>query len=96
MSINASLLQSIRRRLGQSINPSFGTATQVGDLYEAYIFTLVVRAALNEGAVAEQGGSLTFRNPEDQITADLLFRRSPGQIYATTQPYTHAVIEFAD
>jgi hypothetical protein len=94
VSINASLLQSIRLRLGRNINPSFGTTTQVGDLYEAYIFSLVIRAALNEGAVPEQGGALTFRDPDDQVTTNLLFRRSPGQIYTTTQPYTHAVIEF--
>jgi hypothetical protein len=94
VSINASLLQSIRLRLGRSISPSFGTATHVGDLYEAYIFSLVIRAAINEGAVPEQGGALTFRDPDDQVTTDLLFRRSPGQIYTTTQPYTHAVIEF--
>jgi hypothetical protein len=30
----------------------------------------------------------------DQPTSDLLFRRSPGQIYASTQAYTHAVVEF--
>lgn len=94
MSINAALLQSIRLRLGWNINPSFGTTTQVGDLYEAYIFSLVIRAALNEGAVPEQGGALSLRDPNDSITTNLLFRRSPGQIYATTQPYTHAVIEF--
>jgi hypothetical protein len=95
VSDQASLLQSIRLRLGKSISPSFSNATQVGDLYEAYIFSLVIRAALNEGAVPNQNGSVTFRDPDDTLTAHLLFRRSPGQIYAATQAYTHAVIEFA-
>ena len=95
MSINASLLQSIRLRLGRGIHPSFSTATHVADIYEAYIFSLVIRAAINEGAISEQGGALTFRDPQDNITTDLLFRRSPGQIYSESQPYTHAVIEFA-
>jgi hypothetical protein len=76
------------------MHPSFNTTTHVADIYEAYIFSLVIRAAMNEGAVSEQGGSLTFRDPQDQITTDLLFRRSPGQIYSELQPYTHAVIEF--
>ena len=94
MSINASLLQSIRLRLGRAMSPSFGTATQGTDLYEAYIFSLVIRAALNEGALPEQGGALTFCDRDGQITTNLLFRRSPGQIYAATQACTHAVIEF--
>jgi hypothetical protein len=95
VSINASLLQSIRLRLGRTINPDFGVATNVADLYEAYIFSLVIRAALNEGAVPDQGGSIGFRDPDNQPTSRLLFRRSPGQIYTATQLYTHAVIEFA-
>jgi hypothetical protein len=37
VSINAALLQSIRLRLGRGISPSFGTATHVADIYEAYI-----------------------------------------------------------
>ncbi|MBD1856200.1 MULTISPECIES: hypothetical protein [Leptolyngbya] len=82
-------------RLGQNITPSFSTAIESGDLYEAYIFSLIIRAALNEGSVPEQGGALNFRDPDDNDTTTLLFRRSPGQIYAATQPYTHAVIEFA-
>ena len=94
MSINGSLLQSIRLRLGRGIQPRFTTATHVADIYEAYNFSLVIRAAMNEGAVPEQDGTLTFRNPHDQITTDLLFRRSPGQIYSEIQPYTHSVIEF--
>lgn len=94
MPSNASLLQSIRLRLGRHLSPSFGTATDIADLYEAYIFSLVIRAAFNEGAAPEQRGSLTFRDSGDHFTTHLLFRRSPGQIYTTTQPYTHAVIEF--
>ena len=65
MSINGSLLQSIRLRLGRGIQPRFTTATHVADIYEAYIFSLVIRAAMNEGAVPEQDGTLTFRNPHD-------------------------------
>ncbi|MGG6270891.1 hypothetical protein ACQ4M3_41465 [Leptolyngbya sp. AN03gr2] len=95
MSINPSLLKSLRQRLGQQVTPSFGTTVQGGDLYEAYIFSLVIKAALNEGAVPAEGGAISFRDPQDNITPDLLFRKSPGQIYAKTQAYTHAVIEFA-
>jgi hypothetical protein len=94
VSINPSLLKSLRQRLGQSISPSFGTETQGGDLYEAYIFSLVIKAAINEGAAPAQGGSVSFHDPQDIVTTTLRFRRSPGQIYAATQAYTHAVIEF--
>jgi len=82
-------------RLGQQVTPSFSTVIEGGDLYEAYIFSLVIRAAVNEGAEPAQEGSLSFRDPQDNVTTELRFRRSPGQIYAASQPYTHAVIEFA-
>jgi hypothetical protein len=95
VSSKASLLKSLRMRLGQQVTPSFSAAIEGGDLYEAYIFSIVIRAAINEGADPTQAGSISFRDPQDNITTELRFRRSPGQIYAATQPYTHAVIEFA-
>jgi hypothetical protein len=90
-----SLLRSLRQRLSPSVSPGFGIEVQGGDLYEAYIFSLVVKAAINEGAVPARGGSVSYLDSKGTVAKTLKFRRSPGQIYAATQAYTHAVIEFS-
>ncbi|MBD2296393.1 hypothetical protein H6G06_23640 [Anabaena sphaerica FACHB-251] len=87
-SSNSSLLQGIKSRIGNLVNLGFSSSTDLSDLYEAYIFSILIRAAKNEGA------NISFQNPLEQEVQSLIFRRSPGQIYVTTQPYTHAVIEF--
>ncbi|WP_414754698.1 hypothetical protein [Anabaena sp. CCY 9910] len=88
MPINLSLIQGIRTRIGSLVQLGFGSSTDVSDLYEAYIFSILIRAAQNEGA------KIRFQNALEQDTQYLIFRRSPGQIYVSTHPYTHAVIEF--
>ncbi|MBG1270861.1 hypothetical protein [Nostoc sp. WHI] len=84
----SSLMQGIRSRLGRLIPLGFNTATDLSDLYEAYVFSVLIRAAQNEG------GSISYKNALGQDAQYLIFRRSPGQIYVSTQPYTHAVIKF--
>ncbi|MEH1907677.1 hypothetical protein [Nostoc sp.] len=88
MPINSSLIQGIRSRIGSLVQLGFGNSTDLSDLYEAYIFSILIRAAQNEGA------NIRFQNALEQDAQYLIFRRSPGQIYVATQPYTHAVIEF--
>jgi hypothetical protein len=62
---------------------------QGADLYEAYIWSLVVQAARSEGA------SISFWNVFDsQVTAGFIFRTSPGNIFSTAQPYSYALISF--
>ncbi|HLP89536.1 MAG TPA: hypothetical protein VK184_13215 [Nostocaceae cyanobacterium] len=88
MSVNSSLIQGIRNRLGRLVELGFSNSTNLSDLYEAYVFSILIRAARNEGA------NISFQNASEQETQFLVFRRSPGQIYVSTQPYTHAVIAF--
>ncbi|WP_066425695.1 hypothetical protein [Anabaena sp. 4-3] len=90
MPMNSSLIQGIKSRIGNLVQLGFGSSTDLSDLYEAYVFSILIRAAQNEGA------NIRFQNALEQDAQFLIFRRSPGQIYVATQPYTHAVIEFND
>lgn len=60
------------------------------DLYEAYIFSLILRAARAEDA------TIYFEDNAGTRTTELLFRTSPGTIYSDAQNYTHAVLEFSN
>jgi hypothetical protein len=71
-------------------NLSYNTASAAWDVYEGYIFGLVVRA----GVAA--GGSVSFQDVNGNLARRLVFRTSPGMLYSTTHAYTHAVLEFAD
>lgn len=88
MSIKSRLKQGIRSRLGGSIDPAFNEETKTSDLYEEYIFNIILSAARNEGA------SIVYRDGLGNVPQSFKFRRSPGQIYAIDQPYTHGVLEF--
>jgi len=59
------------------------------DLYEAYIFSIVLNAARLEG------GKVTFEDVHGKPTQKLLLRTSPGTIYSKKYNYTHAVVEFS-
>jgi hypothetical protein len=89
MPSNNALIQGIRNRLGNAVGLGF-TSSDLSDLYEAYIFSILIRAARNEGA------TISYRDTSNNISPSLIFRQSPGQIYTTTQPFTHAVLEFPD
>jgi hypothetical protein len=90
VSVNTSLIQGIRNRLGAAIDLGTTTSTATSDLFEFYIFSILIRAARNEGA------TIHYRNVSGNIATALIFRQSPGQIYGTTHPYTHAVLDFGN
>lgn len=60
------------------------------DIFEAYIFGLVIRAAKEEGA------DISYQDVNGGNTTSLLFRNSPGVIYFRNKIYTHGVIQFSD
>jgi hypothetical protein len=71
---------------GRSV--SYNTASAAWDIYEGYTFGLVVRAAL------AAGGTISYEDRYGKQVTKLLFRTSPGMLYSTVHPYTHAVISF--
>lgn len=50
MTINNFLIQGIRNRLGSAVQLGGITSTATSDLFEIYIFSLIIKAAQNEGA----------------------------------------------
>jgi len=86
--INQDLLNGINTALGASITPSLTNADSTNDLYEAYVFSLVLDAAKTEG------GTISFSDMQGNTPTVLLFRTGPSTIYQTTHSYCHAVIQF--
>lgn len=86
------LLDSVQSALSRTsaITLSLTGASAANDCYEAYILGLVIRAAEQENA------SIGYEDVHGNNPSHFTFRTSPGHIYSTRQPYTHAVIEFGD
>lgn len=87
MSTPLSLLQQIRTTLG-SLAPSLSNASDASDIFEAYVFSLVVEAARVEQA------SVEYRDVYNQAPTTFVFRTSPGYIFSRTQRYSHALLVF--
>jgi hypothetical protein len=66
----------------------YTSASRGDDVYEGYVFSLVVATALERGAGVHYVTSTGIR------TNDLLFRAGPGHLYTTDREFTHAVIKF--
>lgn len=88
MTIADDLLDEIATTLGAAISSSLTSASDTSDIFEAYVFSLVLEAAQTEGA------SITYRDVFGNTPTDFVFRTSPGYIYSTNKKYTHAVILF--
>jgi hypothetical protein len=58
------------------------------DLYEAYVWSLVLEAASNEGA------TIRLRDRYGRAPTQFWFRTSPSNIFSTAHNYCHAEIEF--
>lgn len=82
------LLDQISNILGSTISPGLSTSSNTSDIFEAYVFCLIIQAAKIEGA------TISYRDVNGISPTTFVFRTSPGYIYSTIHPYTHAVIEF--
>src|SRR5262245_57594940 len=87
--IRDGLLAEIMNALDAAIVPNLTSSSQGADLYEAYIWSLVVQAAQSEW------GTVSYLNVSGRpVTSDFVFRTSPRNIYSDSQPYSHARISF--
>ena len=59
-----------------------------GDVFEAYVFGVIIDAAENEG------GTVDYRNRDGSNPTQFFFRSSPGHLYSAAQSYTYARIQF--
>jgi len=87
MAIDDDLLNEVKAALGAYVTPRL-TKSAASDLFEAYAFSLLIRAAVLEGA------KISFHDPQDNPTKRFIFRTSPGYLWSNTKQYTFAVIEF--
>lgn len=88
------LLDALTKALGQGISlHSRFQQTAEDNLYEAYLFGLIIMAA------REVGYQVTFRDSADNPATELLLRSAPGYLYngmAATRPrrpFTHALLD---
>jgi hypothetical protein len=88
--LNQQLLAQIYTTLGQLISTNVSSNTAGSDLYEAYIWALVVEASRREGA------RVRFLDRQGDVPTSFYFRGSPSSIYSTAHDYCHAEIEFDD
>lgn len=88
MPLRPSLLNEISNSLGQSLVPSLTSSSDASDLYEAYLFTLICQAAIDEGA------TIDFRSINNGNPIIFVFRTSPGYISSATRDYGYAIIDF--
>jgi len=90
MTIEDQLLNEIQATLGGAITPSLTRADPSG-LFEGYIFSLILRAAINEGA----GAPIDYVDVRNNFNPPIfVFRTSPGYIASQRKAYTYAIINF--
>jgi hypothetical protein len=91
MPLRPGLLAEIGAVLGPAVAPNLTSATAASDLFEAYVWSMAVRAAIDEGAVVE------FKDVFGAVASSSFhFRTSPGFIFSTAQSYTHAELSFPE
>lgn len=90
MTVATDLLNQIQATFGSAISPSLTTFSDTSDIFEGYVFSLVIEAARTEGGV------ISFRDVNGNYPSVFIFRTSPGYIFSRNQPYTHAVISFVN
>jgi hypothetical protein len=88
MPIPDELVNAISEAVGTLVGLGAITASADSDRFEAYVWSLVVAAAIAEGA------SVNYKNPAKVPVTDLLFRTSPGSISTKLPAFTHASIAF--
>jgi hypothetical protein len=89
MTLSPALLAAIQSALPRAIAPNLTSASQGDDLYEAYIWSIVIEAARNKGA------TITFKDVKGrQVTSEFYFRSSPSELWWNSHDYCHAEIDF--
>jgi hypothetical protein len=89
MPIRPHLLANIQQALSRAVTPSLTGASHGDDLYEAYVWSVVIEAARNRGATVtfkEVGGGT--------VNGSFYFRTSPCEIWWRAHNYCHAEIRF--
>jgi hypothetical protein len=84
------LLAEIRRILNTVRNPATSSASAANDLYEEYLWAVVIDAAM--GLLGRS--KVWLEDVHGNVATRPVLRTSPGRIWSVTHPYTHAVLDF--
>jgi len=82
------MISTIQSILGPFLGTAAVASSPQPDIFEAYIMSLVLKAAQEEGA------SISYEHRDGSSASSLILRVSPGYIYSTAKNYTHALIRF--
>lgn len=88
MPLRPDLIGEIQNTLGQTAVLNLHAGSDPSDLYEAYLWCLVL------GAAKERGASIVYQDVHESPATAFEFRTSPGHIWSRYRDYTHAVILF--
>lgn len=88
MPLRQGLLEEIRQALGQAVSPSLTTQSDISDIYEGYIFVVLLEAARIEGA------QVVFSSIRPGSGDQFVFRTSPGYLNSQRRNYGYAEIRF--
>jgi hypothetical protein len=89
MALEDALLAEIESKLGRALIPTYCRKAKAWDLFEAFVFSIILQAAIEEGAETP----IEFYDTSGKVSSDILFRTSPGYINEI-EKYTHALLKF--
>lgn len=89
MPIRANLLANLQQALNATVTPNLTATSHGDDLYEAYVWSIVLEAARTRGATT------SFKDVHgNSVTGQFVFRTSPCEIWWDAQNYCHAELAF--
>ena len=88
MPLRPSLIAEIRTALGNAVSPSLNAQSDVSDIYEGYIFSILLQAARIEGAQVD------LLSIQGSTPTQFVFRTSPGYLNSQRHDYGYAEIKF--
>ena len=88
MPLRSNMWNDISAALGKAVSANLSAASAGNDLYEAYIWTLVLEAAQREGA------TIRLLTRSGNLATHFHFRTSPTSIFSTSHDYCHAELHF--
>lgn len=88
MTLRRDMWNDISVALGKAVSANLSAASAGNDLYEAYVWTIVLDAAEREGA------TIRLLTRSGNLATHFHFRTSPTSIFSTLHDYCHAELHF--
>jgi hypothetical protein len=88
MTLRIDMWDDIVAALGAAASANLSSASSGNDLYECYIWSMVLDAA------KESGASIRLRTRSGAPATNFYFRTTPSSIFSTQHDYCHAEIRF--